>query len=73
MIADERWNTTRKSMDGILRAPGYRASYRALRGSLDPGFVSLVEELIEKAKGSPIIDPVAEWRAAALEERKQGR
>lgn len=64
MIATDRWRTSEKSLDGILRAPGYRASYRALRGSLDPRFVQTVDGLIASAKGSAIIDPVEEWRAA---------
>lgn len=65
MISAERWNTSKGSLGGILRAPGVRASYMVLRGLLDPGFVALADELIDRGKGSPLVDSVAEWRTAA--------
>jgi hypothetical protein len=69
MIATERWNTTKRTLDGLLRAPGFRATYSALRGSLDPGFVVLSDEMIGNAKGGPIIDLVGDWRAAVAQIR----
>lgn len=69
MISTARWQTTQKSLAGILRAPGYRASYKALRGSLDTRFVQTVDSLIERDRNSPIIDPVEEWKAAMAEDK----
>lgn len=69
MITAERWETTQRSLEGILRAPGVRASYKVLKSLLDPGFVSLADELIEKGKGTPMIDSVAQWRAAVAGDR----
>jgi hypothetical protein len=69
MIATERWQSTQKSLTGLLRAPGYRAIYKALRGGLDPGFVATVDALIERTRGSSMIDPVKEWRAAVEADR----
>ncbi len=68
MIAAGRWQTTKRSLDGILRAPGYKAVYKVLRGTLDLGFVATVDSLIERSKGSYEINPVEEWRAAVAEE-----
>lgn len=33
-------------MQGVLTAPGYRASYTILRGVLDAGFVAIADELL---------------------------
>ncbi len=63
MIATERWNTTQRTLDGLLRAPGFRSTYNALRGALDHGFVALADSMIENATGGPAIDLVADWRA----------
>lgn len=68
MIAGERWQTTERSLSGILRAPGYRAVYKALRGTLDGDFAARVDGLIENAQGRSRLDPVEEWRAAVAEE-----
>ncbi len=63
LIADARWETTQRTLAGIIRAPGYHAAYLALRGGLDSGFATLVDDLIEAARGAPMIDPVKDWRA----------
>ena len=68
MLGNDRWETTQRTMRGILRAPGYRASYKVLRGNLDPGIVTLMDSMIRDDRDSPGIDPIAEWRTAAAEE-----
>lgn len=69
MIATERWNTTKRTLDGLLRAPGFRSTYSALRGSLDPGFVALSDEMVDNAEGGPIIDLVRDWRTSVAQIR----
>lgn len=68
VIASGRWQTTKRSLNGILLAPGFRAVYSVLRCTLDRGFVATVDSLIETSRGRLEIDPVAEWRAAVAEE-----
>ena len=67
MLGNDRWSTSQKTMEGMLRSPGYRAGYKAIRGVLDPAFVALTDELIMKSKDGAPIDPVEEWRVAAAE------
>jgi hypothetical protein len=71
MIATTRWQTTEKSLAGILRAPGYRATYKALRGTLDTGFVRAVDDLLQRDRDRPAINPVQEWKEAMAEDKAQ--
>lgn len=69
LIADERWDTSRRSLTGAMRMPGFRATYKVLRSTVDTGFAAVADAIVDQTRARTVIDPVAEWQAAAHEER----
>lgn len=73
MLATERWETSRRTLAGMIRAPGYRGCYHAIRNGLDPRFVALVDDVIAENATKASFDPMEDWRTGvrmALAERK---
>lgn len=62
-IADNRWETSKRTLTGILRSVGYRSCYWAIRGSLDKDFVLLIDSLIAQEPEAQALDLPAQWRA----------
>lgn len=63
-IADDRWQSSEKTLIGIMRSPGYRAVYTILRGSLDKDFEQLLDDCI-RANPAPVpLDLATLWRNA---------
>ena len=73
-IAEDRWESSQQTLQGIMQAPGNRATYAILRDSLDPEFTSLVDEMVQTGAGVQRLDLAALWRNAVPEDlsRKAG-
>lgn len=63
-IADDRWASSQKTLLGIMRSPGYRATYAILKGSLDAEFEALIDEHIRANPAPAPLDLAALWRNA---------
>ena len=63
-IADDRWESSQQTLVGIMRSPGYRATYAILKGSLDKEFEQLIDECVLSSPESAPIDLPAMWRNA---------
>lgn len=63
-IADDRWSSTKQTLEGIMRSPGYRATYVILKGGLDKQFAKLIDGFITACPESQALDLAAMWRNA---------
>ena len=63
MLATDRWETSQRTLAGMIRAPGYRGCFNALRSALDPRFVALVDRIIASNAATPGFDPMEDWRS----------
>ena len=63
-IAEDRWASSLKTLLGIMRSPGYRATYAILKGSLDPEFEALIDAHIRANPAPEPLDLAGLWRNA---------
>ncbi len=73
LISNDRWNSTRGNLRATLASPGYCATYKLLRERLDPGFVQVIDTLLEEVRGKPWRDIGAIWKVAAARELASGK
>ena len=67
-IAEDRWKSSKQTLQGIMRAPGNRATYAILRGSLDPEFTRLIDDMVRANPDVQRIDLATLWRNALPED-----
>lgn len=72
-IANSRWETSRRTLAAIIRSPGYRACYWAIRESLDTDFVSLIDGYIAQEPEATALDLPAQWRAGVERAKSSGK
>ena len=63
-IAEDRWNSSSQTLRGLMRAPGYRATYAILRTNLDSEFSKVIDEMVALDPSSEPLDLAALWRNA---------
>ena len=62
-IADNRWETSKRTLAAIIRSAGYRSCYWAIRASLDKDFASLIDEILAKEPIALALDLPDQWRS----------
>ena len=67
-IAEDRWKSSKQTLQGIMRAPGNRATYAILRDSLDPDFTSLIDEMVRTDPSAQRLNLATLWRNAVPED-----
>ena len=67
-IAEDRWKSSKQTLQGIMRAPGNRATYAILRDNLDPDFTSLIDEMVRTDPGAHRLNLATLWRNAVPED-----
>ena len=72
-IAADRWESSEKTLNGIMRSPGYRACFGILRSNLDSDFVLLLESMVSAAPDAQPLDLATSWRAAVKNEEDRNK
>ena len=66
-IADDRWRSSKQTLEGIMGSPGYRATYAIMKGSLDKEFEELIDGFITARPEFLALDLAGLWRNAVTE------
>ena len=70
MINSRRWEPTKRALQQLLDAPGFRAAFQYHKPTLDGEFVAFVEKLIADKNAAPAPKPPLErWRPLFAAER----